>query len=84
MDSSGGGAFAAMGLGVCAIAGIVGLVFLAFWIWMLIDAIKNCPEDKKILWIVLIVLLTWVGAAVYFFVQRPKNPKTPTAPPATR
>lgn len=44
----------------------------AFWIWMLVDCVKRKfkNENDKILWVLLIVLLGWLGALVYFFVVR--------------
>ncbi len=45
------------------------LASIVFWIWMLIDAIKNQKEDK-VLWILLIFSLVSFGAAIYFLVAR--------------
>jgi sterol desaturase/sphingolipid hydroxylase (fatty acid hydroxylase superfamily) len=69
---------AAMGMG-CAfmvIIGIVALAAFAFWLWMLIDAIRRTPSEgnKKLIWILVIILAYVIGALIYFFVQRPKNP----------
>jgi LPXTG-motif cell wall-anchored protein len=69
----------AMGAAGCVIAAIfiiIGLVALAFWIWMLIDAITRTPStgNTKLIWIIVIVLTGAIGALIYFFVQRPKNP----------
>jgi hypothetical protein len=72
------------------------LALVAFWIWMLVDCLTRCPDadNKKLIWVLVIVLAPWVGAAIYFFVQRPKNaeesrvaappppPPVPPAPPA--
>jgi ABC-type Co2+ transport system permease subunit len=59
-----------------AIIGIVVLAAFAFWIWMLIDAIRRTPSEgnTKLIWILVIILAGIIGALVYFFVQRPKNP----------
>ncbi|MCX5672829.1 MAG: PLD nuclease N-terminal domain-containing protein [Planctomycetota bacterium] len=69
----------AMGAAGCvfsAIFGLVALAALAFWIWMLIDAISRTPSEgnTKLIWILVIVLTGIIGALIYFFVQRPKNP----------
>jgi hypothetical protein len=54
----------------------LGLLATAFWIWMLIDAITRCPntDNLKLIWVLVIVLTHFIGAVIYFFVQRPKNP----------
>jgi|WetSurMetagenome_2_1015567.scaffolds.fasta_scaffold837127_1 hypothetical protein len=54
----------------------LGLLATAFWIWMLIDAIKRCPnaDNLKLIWVLVIVFTHFVGAVIYYFVQRPKNP----------
>ena len=58
------------------------LALFAFWIWMLISAIQNkgLTDNEKIVWVLVIVLLHWLGALVYFFVAHPKR-HTPLAPP---
>ncbi len=64
------------GLMAFACFGIVGLALTAFWIWMLIDCAQNEPAEgnDKIVWILIIVLLNWVGALIYYFVRRPNRP----------
>jgi glycopeptide antibiotics resistance protein len=53
------------------------LVLLAFWVWMLIDCVQRIFRDsnEKIIWIIVIVLGSWIGALVYFFAIRTSNPK---------
>lgn len=53
---------------------ILGLVF---WIWMLIDCLKYEPSEgnDKVIWVLVIVLLNWVGALVYYIVRRPERIK---------
>ena len=48
---------------------------LAFWIWMLIDAAQNrgLNDNERIVWVVIVALLHFIGALVYFFVARPKR-----------
>lgn len=60
----------------CVFAGL-GLALFAFWLWMLIDCIqRDFPGSKdKIIWILVIVLLHWLGALIYFFVGRGKGVK---------
>lgn len=67
---------------------IVGLALSVFWIWMLVDAIKR-PFDQKTMWIILLIILGWIGAIAYYFVIKRKNvsggsaprPQAPQAPP---
>jgi hypothetical protein len=61
---------------------------VAFWVWMLIDVLMKCPDrdNTKLIWILVIVLAGWIGALIYYFVQRPKNAMEwqqprPTYPP---
>jgi hypothetical protein len=65
-----------MGIGL----GEVGLLFLlvlfgmAFWIWMILDCANNEPSGSdKIVWILIILLGNFIGAAIYFFARRPRR-----------
>jgi len=55
--------------------GIIGLLVLVFWIWMLIDAIQNkgITDGEKIAWVLAIVFLHIIGSLLYFFIGRPKG-----------
>jgi len=55
----------------------VGLLFFAFWIWMLVDCAKR-NFDQKTLWIVLLLVLGWIGAIAYFFAVKRKAGKVAT------
>lgn len=48
---------------------MIALPLLGFRIWMLVHVIQNAPEDQKVLWI-LIVLLVPFGDWVYFFTKK--------------
>ena len=58
------------------IAFIFGL--LGFWIWMLVDcATKEEDQTQKIIWIIMIVLIGFIGAPLYFFIRKlPRKAKT--------
>ena len=49
------------------------LAGFAFWIWMLIHAIQNkgLTDTEKIIWVLVIALLHFLGALIYFFIGRP-------------
>ncbi len=55
----------------------VWVVFMGFWIWMLVDAIKNKGENQMV-WIIVLLFTGVVGAAVYFFMGRGKSSKVVT------
>ena len=62
---------------------LIGLLFVipfivltfVFWIWMLIDAITNkaLTDTEKIVWVLVILFLHFVGGVIYFLVGRPKG-----------
>lgn len=64
-------------------AGIVGLIFFviglglfAFWIWMIVDVIKNqnIQGTEKIVWALVVILLHCLGALIYFLAGRKRAP----------
>jgi hypothetical protein len=46
-----------------------------FWIWMLIDCVKNpgLPSGEKVVWVIVIALTHFLGALIYFFAGRPRG-----------
>ncbi len=59
---------------VALVFGAVAFVFF-FWIWMLVDAIKNrgLSDGEKIGWVLAIVFLHVLGSLLYFLIGRPKR-----------
>jgi len=57
----------------------LGFLATAFWIWMLIDAAQNrgVSNDERVVWVVVVALLHFLGAAIYFFAGRPKRKLVP-------
>ena len=53
------------------------LFLIGFWVWMLIDCLKNEPSEgnDKIVWLLVIVFTKIFGAAIYYFVRRPRRPQ---------
>lgn len=47
---------------------LVGVIILAFWLWNIMDCAKrNFKKDwEKIIWILVLVVLSWIGAFIYF------------------
>ncbi len=54
------------------IAAILSILGFIFWIWMLIDAIRNksLTDTEKIVWVLVVIFLNFLGAVIYFFVGR--------------
>ena len=54
---------------------LFGIFLMIFWIWMLIDAIKNkaISDGEKIGWVLAIVFFHFIGSLLYFFIARPKR-----------
>ena len=52
-----------------------GLLMTVFWIWMLVDAAQNrgLDQSERVVWIIVVALLHFLGAAIYFFVGRSKR-----------
>lgn len=51
------------------------ILVIVFWVYMLIDCAKRKfkKADDKIVWIIIIALLQWVGALIYYFVIKRKK-----------
>ena len=58
--------------GFMVFGAVFGALFLAFWVWMIIDcARKNFKNgNEKIIWILIILFAKIVGAIIYFFVVK--------------
>jgi Phospholipase_D-nuclease N-terminal len=74
--------FAAIGIGggeifvVLALLLLIplGLACMAFWIWMLVHAAQNkgLSDGERVAWVVIIALVHFIGALLYFFIGKPK------------
>lgn len=54
---------------------ILGLLGLALWIWMLIEAATCEPAEgnDRIVWLLLVIFAGVVGALIYLLVRRPER-----------
>jgi hypothetical protein len=54
---------------------LIGAAGFVFWLWMLIHAITNkgLASGEKIVWVLVIILLPFLGSIIYFFIGRPKG-----------
>ncbi len=75
-----GGGFWPFGIAFGALAVILFIIFVVFWIWAIIDCAKRKfrSDIEKIVWI-LIIIFVWVfafplGGLIYLFVIRYTNP----------
>ncbi len=65
---------------------LLGVLFVvlcfAFWIWMLIDCIKNenIGGNEKVAWVIAIALTHCLGAVIYFFAGRTRRPAVNVRP----
>lgn len=60
---------------------LLGALLFAFWLWMLIHALRNngLTDGERVAWVVVICLTHALGALLYFFLGRPKAKAVPTA-----
>lgn len=60
----------------------LGLALTAFWIWMLIDAAQNrgLDQNERVVWIIVVALLHWLGALLYLIFARSKRNLAPGFP----
>jgi cytochrome c oxidase assembly factor CtaG len=58
-----------------AFIALLGLLGFLFWVWMLVDCATNEPSEgnNKVVWILVIVLLHFLGALIYFIFRRPQR-----------
>lgn len=66
---------------------VVGLLFPAFWLWMIIDAALRAEQDfpsggvnEKIIWIVVLFFIQLAAIPYFFFVYRAAPNARPVRP----
>jgi hypothetical protein len=86
-DDAAGGAAGILFCGCYAVFAILGLALFILWIWMLIDSIARneweYPEGSgsKVLWIVLLILFSYLAAIIYYFMVYKKLKRGTAVPP---
>ncbi|MEM5853263.1 MAG: PLDc N-terminal domain-containing protein [Candidatus Aenigmatarchaeota archaeon] len=58
--------------GMVFIAALALLIFI-FWLWMLIDCLKRKKFEDKLVWILVLIFLNFIGALLYFFLVKSKR-----------
>ena len=77
------GIFAAFGLMwvvvilLFIVAFALSIAAMVFWIFMLVDCAKRDfkNESDKVVWILVIALLNWIGALIYYIVVKRQDKK---------
>ena len=69
------GISAIFGIGMFFVVCLVSLLLTAFWIWMLVDAIRNkgVSDGEKVAWVLAIVFLPFIGSLLYCIIGRSKG-----------
>ena len=59
-------------IGLLVGLGLLVLSAFIFWVWMLVHAItnRNLSDADRIIWIVVVLFLHFLGGLIYFFVGR--------------
>ena len=66
--------FSIVGIFAFLVLSVIVLAAFPFWIWMLIHAITNkgLNDTEKLIWVLVVLFLHFIGALIYFFVGRPR------------
>jgi hypothetical protein len=58
-----------------AFAFLLWLAATAFWVWMLVDCIKNEGDagNQRVIWALLMVFLGPIVSILYYFIRRPQR-----------
>jgi len=64
-----------LGLAAFLVIGLIGLLLLALWVWMLVDCLQREFRDSitKAIWVLVILFASWVGAVIYWAIGRPQG-----------
>jgi hypothetical protein len=51
------------------------ILLFVFWIYMLVDVAqrKFKHENDKVIWVIIVALLNWLGALIYYFAIKRRN-----------
>ena len=60
-----------------AFFGVMALMLFSLWIRALVDCVRNEPSEgnDKLIWVLVILLASWLGAIIYLYVRRPERIK---------
>jgi len=60
-----------VGLGVIVIPLLIGVV--VFWLWMLVDLLQRRKFEDKLVWLLVLIFLSILGAILYYFLVYSKK-----------
>jgi hypothetical protein len=47
---------------------------LFFWFWTIADCVTHeLPSEKRIIWLMIIIFMNFIGALLYYLVRRPER-----------
>ena len=49
---------------------IVMMALLAFWVWMIVDLVRNEKDNDLLIWLLVLIFGGFIGAIVYYFVRK--------------
>ncbi len=66
--------FSLLPLFFCGIT-LIAIISSIFWIWAIVDCAVNEPSggNDKIIWLLVIIFVHFVGALIYYIVRRPER-----------
>lgn len=61
----------AMGVAAFFVFSIIATAFFAFWLWALVDILKNeFTGSNKIIWLLLVIAVPLIGVILYYLIGR--------------
>lgn len=71
----------------------IAIALFILWVWMIVDCLSRLPCDFRLLfttqhryekwiWLAIVILANWLGAAIYFFIIRQPAKQIAPPPPA--
>jgi hypothetical protein len=53
----------------------IGLLLMIFWVWMIVEVATKEPSqgNDKIVWLLVVIFIHWIGALIYFLARRPER-----------
>lgn len=64
--------FLGLGLAIMLTSFVVSVLSIIFWVWLMLDCVQRDFREPtmKIVWIVLMVVLPFLGSVLYFFLEK--------------
>lgn len=63
-----------LGIGFIVIFGLIILAMTVLWVYAIVDIAKSEFEgDNKMVWLLIVILVGFIGALIYFIVGREKK-----------